>query len=426
MYQVMIVCALLFFCGQFPNTDYAHCLQATSPDELSKKVNEFLKYNREKQLKEVKKSKDQVFLAEIINLSGSWPDDIAATQIQKEALARVTDQSLLSRIAKARYETDNQNYWSSWDVRREAVSKVNDDNLLMEITSEASSKEVRAAGLAKISNQEFLIQFAKATPDKELKLAATRSIKDPAVRDDILLNTQDPKEEFSMSDRPEPSFGGKTLSQWVKQFKRLDRRDTIPGKLMSYERESSDALVAMGRDSLPGLENLLGSSDWDVRYGAVQATYDFDPQIIEVVPLVIRVLREYYELSESKRNPIAFLKDATFDTLAKYGPAAKDAVPFCIKALESYPYNDHAMELLAAIGPDAKDAVGILIKELQQETRYDTQRLAARALGRIGPEARDALPALQKKFDNLKYADDGVSNMMKAELLEAILSISGK
>ncbi len=79
--------------------------------------------------------------------------------------------------------------------------------------------------------------------------------------------------------------------------------------------------------------------------------------------------------------------------LAKIGPAAAEAVPALIAALETG--NTEAIGALRGIGPGAKGAVGALVKHLPVGDETDRDGVID-AIAAIGPDAKAALLDIQK------------------------------
>src|SRR5207244_2990828 len=86
------------------------------------------------------------------------------------------------------------------------------------------------------------------------------------------------------------------------------------------------------------------------------------------------------------------------------GPAARDAIPALIIALEPPPeagpaqatvIREGAIYALGRMGPDAKVAVPALAKVIQDARLSAELRFCAiRSLGNLGPPAKDAVPSL--------------------------------
>jgi HEAT repeat protein len=115
----------------------------------------------------------------------------------------------------------------------------------------------------------------------------------------------------------------------------------------------------------------------------IEPLQKIDPQGALVVPLFMELLGK----GDQELSSGAFL------ALGFYGPAAKPAVPFLVKALDEPATAAAAARALVGVGREARDAVPALIKALESKTP-GVSRNAIWALGRIGPEASEAAPAL--------------------------------
>jgi HEAT repeat protein len=141
-------------------------------------------------------------------------------------------------------------------------------------------------------------------------------------------------------------------------------------------------------------------------------------------------------LLEYLKNPNVNVRRESTEILAAMGPAAREAVPALIKALDDdFDAAHGAMEALGAMGGSARPAVAPLlrkfaaIKDGDMEARYRRETIlkslegigpaaveavprllewlpdhprAARVLGKIGPEARTAIAPLEKMYQNEK------------------------
>ena len=110
---------------------------------------------------------------------------------------------------------------------------------------------------------------------------------------------------------------------------------------------------------------------------------------------------------------VSELRSAAAWDLLYLGPAAKDAVPSLISALQ----DDGLFVRLAAaafgqIGPDAAPAIPALVHALTNQLRFNS----AYSLSLLGPLAKDAVPALK---DALNDSDPDV----RAKALEALQKI---
>ena len=126
----------------------------------------------------------------------------------------------------------------------------------------------------------------------------------------------------------------------------------------------------------------------------------------EVRPDVMNVLAGLGEAGRARTVKALELKEVrprAAAILARFGPAAKEAVPALIRTVQSDdPLTRHeALLALGAIGPAAKAAVPAAVKALQDldpNVRYS----ACYALGKIGPPAMAAKAPLQQVLSRLR------------------------
>ena len=157
-------------------------------------------------------------------------------------------------------------------------------------------------------------------------------------------------------------------------------------------RKATDALQQFGAEAkevVPALVELLKAENTEIREAAIDVIQEIGPDASAAVPALRLVLSE-----NSPRN----LKLGAAYALGKIGPAAKDAVPELVKALEAKDeVNDflrsNAADALGGIGPEAKAAVPALIATLENDD-VRSPTCAAFALGSIGADAKAAIPAL--------------------------------
>ena len=95
--------------------------------------------------------------------------------------------------------------------------------------------------------------------------------------------------------------------------------------------------------------------------------------------------------------------------LGRFGPAAKEAVPLLVQALQSpsTEVREFAVDALGRIGLEPQTVVPAIVAEADlppEHINYKPlapfRRLAARALGRFGPAATAAVPMLEKALQN--------------------------
>ena len=204
----------------------------------------------------------------------------------------------------------------------------------------------------------------------------------------------------------EPSYDGRTLSQWLEDFDL--------GAANRCER-AADAIDEIGTNAIPRLLSLLGAKDtpldeamaeindtqsimaidWDTAFDshwrALRGFEALGDKAVAAIPTLATAL-------ERGENP-AFVSFA----LASIGVEA-------LPSLQSASTNqNHGVRMssiaaLGILGAEARPAIATLIACLT-DANATVRRCAADALGRIGSEARDAVPSLEKAREDI---DSGV------------------
>jgi HEAT repeat protein len=242
----------------------------------------------------------------------------------------------------------------------------------------------------------------------------------------------------------EPSYQGKTLSQWAALAK--DKDSPVKGEaaaaLGKMGAEGAAALVELLKDNddavrghaawalgyvpaaVPALTDLLTHRDRRVRQAATQALGYNGPAAKTAVPA----------LTELLKDSDAELRDAAAEALGHVGPAAKSAAPALMELLndnaprlreaaasalgttgrgvegavpaviaalkdENSGVREHAAQALFEMGSKELAAVPLLIGLLGDESA-DVRSSTADALGTIGPQAKAAVPALTRALDD--------------------------
>ena len=176
---------------------------------------------------------------------------------------------------------------------------------------------------------------------------------------------------------------------------------------------------ALVQEAVQKFVQAFKSDNVDVRRVAARAVAEFDFSHDVLAPVLIEALRDkdntvvgnaVSALSAMGPKALPQIKGVLNDKslrhyglvlIGRMGPAAQEAVPNLIQALEQPPTTPDDVEFvreaqfaLASIGPGAVTAVPALVKSLST-TDEVVQASAALALGKIGPGAIGAVPALR-------------------------------
>jgi HEAT repeat protein len=182
-------------------------------------------------------------------------------------------------------------------------------------------------------------------------------------------SSQDKKSE-------EPSYRGRTLSEWRRDLKAEDAE---------VRRKAALALAQMKAEAKPAVRDLavaLKDTNLQVRVAAATAIWRLGPIAKDAAPEVIRAYKEAED--EEVRLMAGY-------ALGKIGTASKDVVPtFCevLRTGESKAKRQAAL-ILGQMGPDARDAVPDLIKVFDNKMDADASKQAGEALKKIDPEAAE-------------------------------------
>ena len=158
---------------------------------------------------------------------------------------------------------------------------------------------------------------------------------------------------------PEPSFHGRTLSAWIKQFQEVED--------YGARVQAADALAAIGAPAAPALAESL--QDPELRFLASVSLKKIGPP---AVPEVIRVLSD----------PDEETRLAAAGVLGGIGPQAKEAVPALMEMVKKGSSMERwvALEALGNIGPAAKAAIPLVLSILEHKGGPDlttSQKLRA-------------------------------------------------
>ncbi len=178
-------------------------------------------------------------------------------------------------------------------------------------------------------------------------------------------------------DKEEPSFRGKTLTEWRKDLKDKDAE---------VRRRSALALALMGKDAEPAVPDLAGvllkDEKGSVRLAAGTAIWRLGPIAKNAAPEIIQAYKDVNQ-DEEVRLMAAY-------ALGKIGIANKEVVPTLVETLRTGEASQKRLAalVLGQIGPDAKEAVPELIKVYGNNVMDpESSKRAAEALKKIDPEA---------------------------------------
>lgn len=186
-------------------------------------------------------------------------------------------------------------------------------------------------------------------------------------------------------------------------------------------RASLWCFKAIGKPGIPGLKAALKSTH--LRIQAAIFLGEFGADARSAVPDMLECI---------STDPVHCF--GMFDDLNNIGPDPQKLVPVAIQIIKAHTDGgDKADQLadparlaagsLAKVGPAAKDAVPILIVVLELEgkkgSNTKTVRGAIEALGEIGPDAAEALPILRtflvKNYGNLNVTSEKAIDQIKAK-----------
>jgi HEAT repeat protein len=178
-----------------------------------------------------------------------------------------------------------------------------------------------------------------------------------------------------------------------------------------------DTLGQIGPAAAPAVPRLLEiSKKGDQRTTILPLLTAIGPGAKEALPMIYAAVKDYntdvrasaatalasVETDQAKAlavlTPLAGNREsgkvrrAVAHALARYGPAAKDAVPGLISMLDKETERGEAMRALKAIG--VKDVPNLLTMLSARDPRVRT--FACDSLGSLGPEAKDAAPKLRE------------------------------
>ena len=145
----------------------------------------------------------------------------------------------------------------------------------------------------------------------------------------------------------EPSFRGRPLSEWVKQFQESED--------YGARVQASEALTAIGGPAVPALDESL--EDPELRFLASVALRKIGSP---AVPEVVKTLDD----------PDEEIRIAAIGVLGGIGPQAQKAVPALMEVVKKGEPMERwaALEALGNIGPAARAAVPLVLDILEQKS----------------------------------------------------------
>jgi hypothetical protein len=210
---------------------------------------------------------------------------------------------------------------------------------------------------------------------------------------------------FFLLTRPaEPSFEGKTLTQWLPSFGKA----WMSTHLYAESPEAQRAIRGMGTNVMPFLLQQLCVHDSNLKrklmafskkYSPVQLqwTRDADTYHQSRCALDALDLRKSPLLLDLLRDKRPQVRSFAANALGKYGPDSAFALPELIIALSDSEtaVRSRAAGALGAIGVAARPSVPALLKAVQS-TNEDDRVSAVRALTTIGVDSHDTVEVLVK------------------------------
>ena len=153
-----------------------------------------------------------------------------------------------------------------------------------------------------------------------------------------------------------------------------EQKPTVQGKEPSYEGKTVSEWITQSKDK-----------DADIRRAAIKALGEIRSEAKETMPVLMRSLKD----------KDAGVRRAATASLGRIGPEAKVAVPMLTELLKDRDIDVRwmAAEALGHIGPEAKTSIAAIIELLKDQDEI-VRSNAVEALGDIGPEAKIAIPAI--------------------------------
>lgn len=170
----------------------------------------------------------------------------------------------------------------------------------------------------------------------------------------------------------EPTFEGKTFSQWLANYERISSLKSVrAGAPQPVPQEAIEAFRSMGEPAVRRLIDRIDAHDppWKLQLLALARKQSF----FKLTSQPANVRRQWATL-----------------ILVDLGPTASNAVPRLIDWVITDKWGDAAGQVLAAIGPAAVAPLRTLLHDTNQATRIRAMTI----LGWIGAEATPAIPDL--------------------------------
>ncbi|MBI3462390.1 MAG: HEAT repeat domain-containing protein [Planctomycetes bacterium] len=328
-------------------------------------------------------------LIELLNDVGG---DFSAAYHAREALEKIGEPAIPALIKALRHE--------KIPVREQAAA------LLVQLIRRDRSRDEFAR-----RHEQMVPAFIEALKDKDgrvrMTVASGLAALGPSARAAIpaLIETladQSPPQKY-MSRKGPPPEAGPQAAKALAQF----GEEAVPQLIQALENENPKVRAGAARvlgligdkakAAEPTLIEALDDTDHEVRVSAATALSQIGADSKSAVPKITQLFRQAIE-NDWHRN--AYDAEMLAAALGRFGPAAKEALPVLINALENrFRLLDEAVVALLQIGPDGLPPVIKLLSHEDQGRRS----FAAAALGSIGPKAKPAVPALIRALEDEYY-----------------------
>jgi HEAT repeat protein len=208
--------------------------------------------------------------------------------------------------------------------------------------------------------------------------------------------------------RQEPFYGGWPASYWSREVRTYAARAGKPAppptelqrfleRLGLYHPTGKPGVLEGGAAAVPVLATLVRDDDVLVRREAVQTLSNNGPATLIVLP----VLRDAFD------DPDQIVRQGAVRAVCASGvrDGNAEALAVLIAALESQnrEVRNESLGVLARYGPAAKPAIPVIIRLLLGPDDY-AHYLAVHALGETGPDGAVAIPAIREAMRQEKDA----------------------